>query len=163
MEAHFIKQYNSYVHFENSNGYNMTLGGDGTVGIKLSTSQIEERRKRMIEMYKNFTPEQKEKRSKNCSLGQKKRFVNGEPEVTKQRKKEAHQGKYLIVSPDGTEYYAENGLKEFAETTTLDVNYWQLVYSYRKEYTSKKFVRDRIDANRWKVIRLDKPPKDDNA
>jgi group I intron endonuclease len=32
MENHFINEYRSYIHFENSNGYNMTLGGEGTVG-----------------------------------------------------------------------------------------------------------------------------------
>lgn len=28
-EIFYIKQYNSYIGFENSNGYNATLGGDG--------------------------------------------------------------------------------------------------------------------------------------
>lgn len=30
-EIYYIKKYNSYIHFENSNGYNATLGGDGTL------------------------------------------------------------------------------------------------------------------------------------
>lgn len=34
MENYFIIEHNSYVHFNNSNGYNMTLGGEGTVGYK---------------------------------------------------------------------------------------------------------------------------------
>ena len=34
MENYFIMQYNSYIHFENSTGYNMTLGGEGTIGYK---------------------------------------------------------------------------------------------------------------------------------
>ena len=32
MENHFINEYHSYIHFQNSNGYNMTMGGEGTVG-----------------------------------------------------------------------------------------------------------------------------------
>ena len=32
MEQYFIKEYNSYIHSENSNGYNMTLGGEGILG-----------------------------------------------------------------------------------------------------------------------------------
>ena len=28
MEPHFIREYNSYIHFQDSNGYNMTLGGE---------------------------------------------------------------------------------------------------------------------------------------
>jgi hypothetical protein len=34
MENFFIKQFNSHIYFENSNGYNMTLGGDGVLGLK---------------------------------------------------------------------------------------------------------------------------------
>jgi group I intron endonuclease len=36
MEPHFIKEHNSYIYFNNSNGYNMTLGGDGVLGLKKS-------------------------------------------------------------------------------------------------------------------------------
>lgn len=32
MEFHYIKQYNSFINFKNSKGYNATLGGDGVVG-----------------------------------------------------------------------------------------------------------------------------------
>ena len=34
IEQEMIKKYNTYIHFENSNGYNMTLGGEGGNGIK---------------------------------------------------------------------------------------------------------------------------------
>ena len=36
METYFIQEYNSYVNYTNSNGYNMTLGGEGTLGLKKS-------------------------------------------------------------------------------------------------------------------------------
>lgn len=36
MENHFIEQYRSYVHYPDSNGYNMTLGGEGTIGCVLT-------------------------------------------------------------------------------------------------------------------------------
>lgn len=36
MEEYFIKEYNTYVNLKNNNGYNMTLGGDGTLGLKWS-------------------------------------------------------------------------------------------------------------------------------
>lgn len=32
MENYFITEYQSYIHFTNSKGYNMTLGGEGTIG-----------------------------------------------------------------------------------------------------------------------------------
>jgi len=34
MEKYFIEEYNSFIGFAESNGYNMTLGGDGTFGSK---------------------------------------------------------------------------------------------------------------------------------
>lgn len=34
MEIYFIEQENSFINFENQNGYNMTLGGDGMLGFK---------------------------------------------------------------------------------------------------------------------------------
>jgi group I intron endonuclease len=34
METHFIIEYNTYIYFKNCNGYNMTLGGEGTIGYK---------------------------------------------------------------------------------------------------------------------------------
>ena len=40
MECHFIKKYNSYIHLKNSNGYNMSLGGDGNIGYRHHESTI---------------------------------------------------------------------------------------------------------------------------
>jgi hypothetical protein len=37
METYFIYEYNSYISFENSNGYNMTLGGEGSLGANTKT------------------------------------------------------------------------------------------------------------------------------
>ena len=36
MENYFIVENHSFINFENSNGYNMTLGGDGMLGFKHS-------------------------------------------------------------------------------------------------------------------------------
>lgn len=38
MESFFIKKYNSHINFNNSNGYNMTLGGEGMLGFKHNTN-----------------------------------------------------------------------------------------------------------------------------
>lgn len=35
-EIYWIKYYNTYIHFKNSMGYNMTLGGEGTSGYRFS-------------------------------------------------------------------------------------------------------------------------------
>jgi group I intron endonuclease len=41
MEGFFIKENNSFIKFENSNGYNMSLGGDGRLGLRHSKKSIE--------------------------------------------------------------------------------------------------------------------------
>lgn len=47
MEPHFITEYRSWVGFEDCNGYNVTLGGDGTSGYKRTKELIESHRKQM--------------------------------------------------------------------------------------------------------------------
>lgn len=44
MENYFIVENRTYIHFDNSQGYNMTLGGDGTLGNK-KTSKTKEKTK----------------------------------------------------------------------------------------------------------------------
>ena len=69
MENHFIEQYRSYIHYPDSNGYNMTLGGEGTIGAV----QTPETRRKISEALKGktkgrpkrpFTEEHKQNMSK---------------------------------------------------------------------------------------------------
>lgn len=41
LEVKYIKEYNSYTGFENSNGYNLSLGGKGSKGLKKTKESIE--------------------------------------------------------------------------------------------------------------------------
>jgi group I intron endonuclease len=47
MEEFFIREYNSCVYFENSNGYNMTLGGEGILGYQKTPVTIESQREKL--------------------------------------------------------------------------------------------------------------------
>lgn len=47
MEPHFITEYRSWVGFEDCNGYNITLGGEGTRGWKRSSELIESHRQQL--------------------------------------------------------------------------------------------------------------------
>lgn len=71
MENFFIVEYNTHIHFENSQGYNMTLGGDGVLGNKKSKSAKEKFKQTCLEKYgyEHFSslPEIKEKK-KETSL-----------------------------------------------------------------------------------------------
>lgn len=65
LEPKYIKEYDTY--FENKKGYNMTYGGEGTLGYK----RTEEEKRRMSEQRKgkkkNLTEEQRKKISENTS------------------------------------------------------------------------------------------------
>jgi hypothetical protein len=47
MENHFILEHNAYIYAENSNGYNMTLGGEGTVGHHKPKHSIDSQKEKM--------------------------------------------------------------------------------------------------------------------
>jgi hypothetical protein len=53
MENYFIIQYNSYIGHINSNGYNVTLGGQGTFGKYQSVENKTKQSKRRSEYNKN--------------------------------------------------------------------------------------------------------------
>lgn len=44
MEEYFIREYNSFIKFKNSNSYNITLGRQGTFGYKQSREKIEKQK-----------------------------------------------------------------------------------------------------------------------
>jgi hypothetical protein len=60
MEPHFINEHRSWVGFDNCNGYNITLGGEGTTGWKRSPELVESHRQQM--KGRKFTPEHIAKR-----------------------------------------------------------------------------------------------------
>lgn len=67
-EIYYIEQYNSYIHAENSNGYNMTLGGDGVKGLvrteEFKIKFSESRKGEKHPLYgKTFTEEHRKKMS----------------------------------------------------------------------------------------------------
>lgn len=62
METHFITEYRSWVGFDDCNGYNTTLGGEGTRGWKRSPELIESHRQQM--KGRKQTAEHVEKRKK---------------------------------------------------------------------------------------------------
>lgn len=144
-EIYWISYYNSI-----DNGYNMTIGGDG-VDSNLA-------RQLALKHHETMSVEKKQQRSDNCSVGQRSRYKNTpDSDVTKQRKSDAHKGKYLIESPDGRIWETNIGLKDFAEqhSNELGINYWKLFNAYRKCYNNTQVTKIRKDHNNWKVTRID--------
>lgn len=146
-EIYYIKYYNTY--WKNGQGYNMTHGGEG----------IDSKSAKLIitEWHKNMPEEKKLSRSLNCSIGQKRRYKNSNDSLeTKKKKSKSHQGKYIIESPEGNKYTANNGLKQFAEDYSKDlgITYWQLFNAYRKSYKNQTTTKNRKDSNNWKVYRI---------
>lgn len=145
-EIFWISHYNSI-----SDGYNMTTGGDGV--------DSECAKKLALEHHRTMSEETKQRRKKNCSSGQIRRYKeNPDSEITKKRKSDSHKGSYRIVSPTGKVWEIDIGLKEFAETfkDEINVGYWQLFNAYRRCYNNTIVVRKRKDNNNWQVTRIDK-------
>ena len=67
MERYYIKEYNSYIGFKDSNGYNMTLGGEGNTGPK------SEEHKRKISLSKTGKKRTEEEK-RNISLSRSKQW-----------------------------------------------------------------------------------------
>lgn len=128
--------------------YNRTDGGDG---LDPDTA-----RRLATEYHSKLSLEDKTKRSNNCSAGQKKRFINGESEITKDKKRKSHQGSYIIESPDGRKWITDIGLKDFCVkfSQEIGITYWQLFAAYRRDYNSITVKRKRKDSNNWKVKRV---------
>jgi hypothetical protein len=139
-EKYWIHQYETL-----QKGYNLTSGGDGhdSESAKL--------------FWQNASDEWKEKRSLNCSIGQKRRYKNSKDSIeTKKRKSESHKGTYKITSPEGQEWITNLGLKEFSELykDKIKITYWGLFSAYRKCYNSTQNSVKRKNENLWKVIRI---------
>lgn len=157
MEPFFISEYKSYIWDQESNGYNMTRGGDGVLGFICDERTKELRRVNTKLYHDSLTPKEKNIRSANCSTGQKHRYMKrSDSEITKSRKSKSHQKKYLITSPTGKTFVAENGLKDFAEKNakTLEVTYWQLFKALHRTVALDQHST-RKNKNKWKVIKLD--------
>lgn len=58
-EKYWIKEYNSYIGFNNSNGYNATLGGDGTIKYNY---------KKIVDDYNNTKSKVQTAKNMDCSL-----------------------------------------------------------------------------------------------
>lgn len=132
-------------------GYNMTMGGDGLDSSSASSF--------WKNYHKNLSEEKRQIRNQNCSKGQLKRFKeNPDSMITKRRKSDSHKGSYRIESPDGTIYITEDGLKDFVEKNKnkINITYWKLIAAYRKCYNNIETNSKRKNANKWKVVRLDK-------
>ena len=83
MEPHFINENRSWVGFDDCNGYNITLGGEGTTGWKRSSELVESHRQQMIG--RKQTREHVEKRMKKLREGSHVSWCRGKTKDTDER------------------------------------------------------------------------------
>lgn len=123
MEPYFIKYYDSY----GKNGYNMTLGGEGCLGKKLSKKdriKISNRQKGSNNHFYNKFHSNDSK--KQMAISASKRLPNN---ITN----------YLLIDPNGKIYKISN-LAKFCRKHQLNYkSFRNYIYIYKKEYKGWKY------------------------
>ena len=104
MENYFITEYNSYIHFKESLGYNMTLGGDGIVGHIKSEETKNKTKMFYLENYgvahNSQLEEIKEKKKSTSMKNWGKEFTLSVPEIREK-------GRLTCLEKYGVENYSE--------------------------------------------------------
>ena len=117
LENYLICYYWTFVGFKDSKGYNMTLGGEGNIGLK----PTEETRRKQSEAHKGKTPWNKGKKCKHHSDETRRKqseankgkipwnkgipaWNKGIPQTedAKRKNSEAHKGTHRVYHEDGT-------------------------------------------------------------
>lgn len=101
MENKFIVEYNTFIHFQDSQGYNMTLGGDGVLGFKKSKETKEKFKQTCFKLYgyehHSSSPIIKEKKKETNLANWGFEFTLQSPEV-KEKSKQTCLEKYGVDS-----------------------------------------------------------------
>jgi group I intron endonuclease len=101
MEPHFINEHRSWVGFEDCNGYNITLGGEGTTGWKRSQELIESHRQQL--KGRKQSPEHIEKR-RQVMTGKPKPSVQGEKNPAKRPEVREKLSQAMLGKPKSEEH-----------------------------------------------------------
>lgn len=120
LEKEYIKKYNTWFFAENSNGYNMTIGGEGISGYKFTKEQLEN--------IKNFWKENSEAREKASQKTID--YFKNNPEARNN------------ISQKSKEYRKNNPIFDFENTKRLN-DYWKDPENrIKKSENSKNFWTD---------------------
>ena len=122
LENYLICYYWTFVGFKDCKGYNCTLGGEGTVGLK----QSEEHKRKISEKLKGKHPSEEQKRKISEKLKGK-----HPSEETRRKQSEAQKGKHISEETRRKQSEARKGIKfsdehrrRISEAQTGDKNYW---------------------------------------
>lgn len=115
-EKYWIKELNTYVHSENSNGYNLTLGGDGVEGRPLSDEARAKIKKAAIEQ-KRF------KGKNNPNYGVKARKGKDHPMYGTKHSNETLQKQSIIKAKDKNPMYGKFGEANPSSKPVLQIDY----------------------------------------
>jgi len=101
MEKYFIEEYRTYTRFEDCNGYNMTLGGEGTLGYKHTLESKEKVRLIALGNTRTLGMTNEKRKELGYSLITGKPIGSKECEETKKKKSETRKGKTTVKDEDG--------------------------------------------------------------
>lgn len=129
-EIYYIKKYRTYMGFENCEGYNMTLGGDGGDTLSNHSNQKEIRKKarenckgwKQTEEYKQYMSSIRQGKD-NPFYG--KQHSKQQIELNRKLSMDnSYSAKiYLIISPTGIETIVTSGLRTFCKNNNMKYSY----------------------------------------
>jgi group I intron endonuclease len=131
MEGYFIQYYDTF-----ENGYNMTLGGDGTLGHIVSEDHKKKLSLRIGPLNPAFGIRWKHKKETLARISASKIGKNHTNE-TKEKLASINAKSWIIIDPDGNCHEVKN-LKEFCQKNNLLYNKMQSV-AYGKRLHHKKW------------------------
>ena len=132
MEFHYIKQYKSFYLEENFCGYNMTWGGDGIVGFKLSKESIDKAKNTWILTGRNF----------KISTLKKEYWLN----------KERIFKKYKCITPEGNVVIIDN-LNIFCKENNLSICTFSRTLNYSYQHKGYKLFNIDDEVIEQKILR----------
>jgi hypothetical protein len=152
MEPFFIKEYNSYTGIKNSNGYNLTLGGEGLLGYVFP----EDRKNEYAEMFTGINNPMFGKESGFKNKNHSKEFINKlKSKVGKEHHnygKDFQSKEYIITYPDGTEETITN-ISKFCKENKLSISPFYTCMNENRDYKGFKFRKSE------KTIKMESSPK----
>jgi len=149
MENYFIEEYRTYIRFEDCKGYNMTLGGEGTLGYRHTPENKEKVRLLALGNTRTLGLTNEKRKELGYSLITGKPKGSKECEETKRKKSETRKGKTTVKDKDGNCFLVECNDERFKSGEFVSVYKGINIGRKHSDETRNKLSLSRIGKEPW--------------